>query len=237
MLKMQIDFDSQTPLYIQIVTQIESLIQSGVLKHGDELPTESFFDFFYSVSPIVVKQAYSILKNKGLIQTHRGKKATVHARKKLIINYFMYHQQNKNLFENKMHLLFRKKRQASQVELLSFQKKDVLLIETKRVYYEDKVPYYLQINMLDYGHKEPLHDFQVNGSLLSYIFSCYDSKPDHIEALYHPIKASTHLADFFNIKPNSPLHYFKYTHYINNKIIGINYHYFPADYVSLVRFD
>ena len=237
MLQIDIDFDSQIPLYLQIVSHIESRIQSGALVHGDELPTESFFDFFYGISPIVIKQAYALLKSKGLIQTNRGTKATVFSRVKLLVNYHMYHMYNQNLFKNRMHLLFRKKRSATPVELLSFQKELFFILETKRVYYHEKLPYYLQVNVMDYDLNHPIHESPNNQGMLSSIKSYYGLEPDHIEALYHPIKANIHLAEFFNIKPNAPLHYFKYTHFINQKIVGINYHYFPADFVDLVRFD
>jgi GntR family transcriptional regulator len=76
-----IDKDIPIPLYYQIRQQIKYDIQSGVLKPGDQLPTEAELQEKYGVSRNTVRQAISGLVYEGLVVRSRSV-GTVVARQK-----------------------------------------------------------------------------------------------------------------------------------------------------------
>ena len=60
-------------LYEQIVKQIEESIVEGVLKPGDQLPTERELAQQFGVSRTAVREAVKTLTEKGLVESHSGR--------------------------------------------------------------------------------------------------------------------------------------------------------------------
>lgn len=71
--KMNINKENPVPLYLQIKEIWRHQIKAGVLKPGDQFPTEQELCRRYEVSRITVKQAVSALVNEGLLIRRRGK--------------------------------------------------------------------------------------------------------------------------------------------------------------------
>jgi DNA-binding LacI/PurR family transcriptional regulator len=70
---MMIDFQDPTPLYRQIVADIEEQVASGRLKPGDRIAPQNKLAKQYDVSLITVKKALAELANKGIIYSRVGK--------------------------------------------------------------------------------------------------------------------------------------------------------------------
>jgi len=68
----------RTPIYKQIVDQIETSVMSGKLKPGDQLPSMKEFALMYDISKETVKKAYGILVRRGLLESSQGKGFFVH---------------------------------------------------------------------------------------------------------------------------------------------------------------
>ena len=68
-----IDKQSKQPIYQQIVDQVVYLIQQGVLKSGDMLPTSQDFFDTYGIARGTVTHAYALLRKDGIITTTQGK--------------------------------------------------------------------------------------------------------------------------------------------------------------------
>lgn len=68
-----IDKTSQIPVYKQIVMIISSMIDSGELKQGKMLPSMNELAEEYEISKETVKKAYTILRDKGLVEPRQGK--------------------------------------------------------------------------------------------------------------------------------------------------------------------
>jgi GntR family transcriptional regulator len=68
----QIDKKSHLPIYNQIKEQIKSLIQTGNVKTGDQLPTIRELSIGLSVNFNTVALAYRDMVNEGIIITKRG---------------------------------------------------------------------------------------------------------------------------------------------------------------------
>lgn len=72
-LKIQLDFRSTIPIYLQIVEQIEGALMKGELKPGDQLPTVRQLASDLAVNFNTVARAYRLLDESGLISTQQGR--------------------------------------------------------------------------------------------------------------------------------------------------------------------
>lgn len=69
----QLDFRSNEPLYLQIARQIESMVASGELHQGDQLPTVRELATELRINFNTVARAYRLLDERRLISTQRGR--------------------------------------------------------------------------------------------------------------------------------------------------------------------
>ena len=68
-----IDIMSRTPVYEQICTQLEKLIETGLLKEGEQLPSVRGLSIQLSVNPNTIQKAYGELDSKGIIASVPGR--------------------------------------------------------------------------------------------------------------------------------------------------------------------
>lgn len=69
----QIDPMSRTPVYEQIIEQLERFIAAGILCAGDQLPSVRGLSLELSINPNTIQKAYSELDIRGIIQSVPGK--------------------------------------------------------------------------------------------------------------------------------------------------------------------
>lgn len=81
MIYFTLDKTLKKPLYKQIVEQVEMKIRTQEVNHFDMLPSEVQINQVYHVSSFVVKKAYKILEDQGLIQRIKGKGTFIYTRK------------------------------------------------------------------------------------------------------------------------------------------------------------
>ena len=65
--------DAITPLYVQLMEELETSIRNGVYKPGDKIMTEAEMAKEYGVSLITVRKAVGSLMEKGLVVRKQGK--------------------------------------------------------------------------------------------------------------------------------------------------------------------
>jgi len=68
-----IDFRSGTPIYTQLVEQVQQQVLSGELKPGDQLPTVRALALELRVNFNTVARAYRLLDEAGIISTQQGR--------------------------------------------------------------------------------------------------------------------------------------------------------------------
>lgn len=68
-----VDVNLHIPIYKQLITEIERLIDNGELKEGDCLPSMNELSAELNISKETVKKVYSILRERGLIESMHGK--------------------------------------------------------------------------------------------------------------------------------------------------------------------
>ncbi len=79
---LKFDFNSDTPLYLQIRNQVVMGIASGQLAPGEQLPTVRALAEESGINTMTVSKAYQLLKQEGLICTDRRGGTTVCAGEK-----------------------------------------------------------------------------------------------------------------------------------------------------------
>ncbi|MBQ9310577.1 MAG: GntR family transcriptional regulator [Bacteroidales bacterium] len=72
-MKLDIDTQSKTPIYKQLVHKVEHAIKAGHLSPGDQLPSMNELADDENISRETVKKAYSILVKNGIVTPKQGK--------------------------------------------------------------------------------------------------------------------------------------------------------------------
>lgn len=71
--KIQIDPSSIVPFYKQLVEVIKDLVNNGVYKEGDFLPSRFRLADELNISKETVQKAYSVLRDMGIVESAQGK--------------------------------------------------------------------------------------------------------------------------------------------------------------------
>ncbi|RTL44457.1 MAG: GntR family transcriptional regulator [Burkholderiales bacterium] len=61
-----------TPLYRQIVEQVQRRVAGGLWQPGDELPSVRAVADRHAINPMTVSKAYSLLEAEGVLERRRG---------------------------------------------------------------------------------------------------------------------------------------------------------------------
>ncbi len=77
---LQLDFDSEVPIYQQLRNQVVLGIGSGQLSPGQRLPTIRALADETGINMMTVSKAYQLLKQEGYITTDRRSGAVVRSR-------------------------------------------------------------------------------------------------------------------------------------------------------------
>ena len=72
-MKIDVDFRSDIPIYIQIVEQVQQRVAEGELKPGDQLPTVRALASDLRINFNTVARSYRLLDEAGVISTQQGR--------------------------------------------------------------------------------------------------------------------------------------------------------------------
>ncbi|MDO5089639.1 MAG: GntR family transcriptional regulator [Leptotrichiaceae bacterium] len=72
-MEINIDYNGNDPIYIQIVNGIKEGIRKGEIKQGDKLNSETYYSKKYYISRNTVRKALEILEKEGIIKKVKGK--------------------------------------------------------------------------------------------------------------------------------------------------------------------
>ena len=79
---MELNFEINKPIYIQIVEEIRKDIINEVYKEGEKIPSVRYLALELNVNPNTVQKALIILENEGLLITARTNKDLIKSIKK-----------------------------------------------------------------------------------------------------------------------------------------------------------
>lgn len=89
-MNINIDFGKRTPIYEQIIEEVERLVSLNILKENEQIPSIRDLACTLSINPNTVKKAYDILESKNIIVSKSTKgtfiSENVHKAKELKIN-------------------------------------------------------------------------------------------------------------------------------------------------------
>jgi len=68
-----IDYRDRRPIYEQLVSNIEDMVSSGLLKAGEQLPPVRQMALELSINPNTIQRAYSELESRGVVFTVKGR--------------------------------------------------------------------------------------------------------------------------------------------------------------------
>jgi GntR family transcriptional regulator len=71
--QLRLDFHEREPIYLQIVDQVKSMVASGVLKPGSQLPTVREVAADLRINFNTAARAYRMLHDEGIISTQQGR--------------------------------------------------------------------------------------------------------------------------------------------------------------------
>ena len=69
---MRIDFDSETPIYIQIAEEIEDAVLSGAFPEESQVPSTTEISTTYRINPATVLKGMALLTDEGVLYKKRG---------------------------------------------------------------------------------------------------------------------------------------------------------------------
>jgi len=81
----QIDPLSRTPVYEQIIRQVERFVLTGTFKEKDQVPSVRALALESGVNPNTIQKAYSQLESEGILQSVPGRGRFVTADARMII--------------------------------------------------------------------------------------------------------------------------------------------------------
>ncbi|MDD7305294.1 MAG: GntR family transcriptional regulator [Peptoniphilaceae bacterium] len=80
----ELNFSSQTPLYLQIVKQTRLLIAKGILQDGDAMPSVRELSKTLLVNTSTVSKAYKALQDLGIMETRPGTGSFICIKKEML---------------------------------------------------------------------------------------------------------------------------------------------------------
>ena len=69
---MTINFESETPIYVQIAEEIEDAILSGAFPEETQVPSTTEISVTYRINPATVLKGMTILTEEGILYKRRG---------------------------------------------------------------------------------------------------------------------------------------------------------------------
>lgn len=69
---MHINFDSETPIYIQIAESIEDGVLSGAFAEETQIPSTTDISLAYKINPATVLKGMNLLTDEGILYKKRG---------------------------------------------------------------------------------------------------------------------------------------------------------------------
>ena len=66
------EYDSRTPIYLQVIDRIRKRMVQGEIRPGDKLPSTRALALEYGVNPNTAARIYNEMETMGLCYTERG---------------------------------------------------------------------------------------------------------------------------------------------------------------------
>jgi GntR family transcriptional regulator len=204
-----IDKSSPIPIYYQLESYIKELIDSGVIRPGDSIPSEREFAEKYEISRMTVRQAINSLVNEGLLYRKKGS-GTFVSEKKIEqhlqgLTSFTEDMKKRGMVPssilNHFEIIPASKFIANELKIKEY----APVYEIKRIRLADGEPMALETNYLSANLVKGLTEEEVNSSLYSYIEDKLNLRIASADQMIESTKASSEDAKLLQIKKDHPM--------------------------------
>lgn len=69
---MQLDFNSEIPIYLQLAQSVEDDIVNGALQEEEQVPSTTEISLHYKINPATVGKGFALLVEEGILYKRRG---------------------------------------------------------------------------------------------------------------------------------------------------------------------
>jgi GntR family transcriptional regulator len=67
------EWNTESPIYLQVREELVGMILGGLLRDGDPLPSVRRVAHDYRLNPLTVLRAFQMLEEEGIVENHRGR--------------------------------------------------------------------------------------------------------------------------------------------------------------------
>ncbi|WP_092469137.1 GntR family transcriptional regulator [Desulfotruncus arcticus] len=225
-----------SPVYLSIVEDIKTRINSGGLKPGDAVPSEKALCEEYGVSRMTVRKSLTILANEGYIYSIPGKGNFV--QEPVLNKYTIFYDEMNNSINSvdqtkllEVNIIMPDEKLANDLQITK--NKNVIMI--RRLFYTDGVPVAYDVKYLLYQKGMPIVEKEIEHATFPEMLS---TKVSHFalkkELIIHAVIPDEQIKRHLNIYNELALLVVEQKLYSSdNKPMGLGITYFRGDYIKL----
>ncbi len=202
---------SPIPLYVQVSEYLEKEIKTEKYKVGDKLPSEGELAGLFQLNRNTIRQAMSLLVQKGLIKKQRGvgvfvkEKAAlspIHKLGSMVSFMDDFNLDNINLEEK---IIQKEKIRAGEelAEKLMINADDEVVV-IGRLRIADKTPLILEKQYYTFKDFGELLEMEIKGSMYQLLIDHFKADLDHSIQTIRAVKAEKEIARLMDISSNTP---------------------------------
>jgi len=206
-----IDKTSPIPLYVQVTEYLEKMIKKDKFPVGTKLPSEGELAGLFQLNRNTIRQAISLLVQKGLVEKQRGvgtflKEKTslspIHQLGSMVSFVDDFNLDNINLEER---IIQKKKIRAGEelAEKLMINVDDEV-VEIERLRIADKNPLVLERQYYSFKDFGELLEMELKGSMYQLLVSHFKADLDHSIQTIRAVKPSREIARLMGISSDTP---------------------------------
>ncbi len=224
-----IDKSSFVPLYIQVRDILKDLINSGMLKPGDQVPSENELSTAFAISRMTVRQAIQELIREGFINIRRGEGTFVNSspRTQMLLKLEGFSSEMAKLgYRNHSRVLDIQKIDDFDSFEMAYsglgKPPDEPIIRIRRVRYVEDTPFALETSFLSYKTGRGLMEPQMadDTSIYSYIEKELHIRLSRADHVIQPGLADKEIAQHLEVEEGSAVLKLRGTTYsMTNKAI------------------
>jgi len=208
-----IDKTNLLPFYVQVADWLESMIESGEYQIGTKLPSEGEMAQKFQLNRNTIRQAISLLVQKGYVEKQRGVGTFVKSKTSLLtihrlgrmasfVDDFNLGLDNVELEDR---IILKKKIKAGEelAEKLNLNPKDYV-VQIERVRIADKTPMIFERQFYSFRDFGDLLKIEIRGSMYQLLIKKFAADLNHSIQPLHTINPAKKIARVLKINSNTP---------------------------------
>ena len=206
-----IDKTSPIPLYVQVSEYLEKMVKTEEYQIGSKLPSEGVLAGLFELNRNTIRQAISLLVQKGLVQKQRGvgtfvkgktALAPVHQLGSIVSFVDDFNLDNVDVEER----IIQKKKIRAGKELAEklMIKADDEIVKIERLRIADKTPLVLEKHYYSFEDFGELLGMELKGSMYQLLINHFQAELDHSIQTIRAVKPSREIARLMGISPDIP---------------------------------